>query len=201
MGYSKWSSPSFSCSISLFHRGDSISNFLVIIILIFCAVLLFLTAVWLQQSVKRKKKSSGIPQGTILYSDLNVPATPLFSRRHRLTGKPDYILSKQNRCIPVEVKSGKGPYPHQNHILQLAAYCQILEDTSGEFVPEGILVYNNVPYTIPFDPKLRFELESVMKTMRASLRKSSVPRNHDEPGRCHRCSMRRYCTDILIENS
>ena len=130
-----------------------------------------------------KKKSYGIPDGLIVYSDLNVPAAPLFSKRSRLTGKPDYILRKENQCIPVEVKSGKGPHPHQSQVLQLAAYCQILEDTSGVFVPEGILVYNNVPYTIRFDPKLRFELESMMKTMRASLRSGVVKRNHHEPGK------------------
>jgi CRISPR-associated exonuclease Cas4 len=101
----------------------------------------------------------------------------------------------------VEVKSGKGPHPHQSQVLQLAAYCQILEDTSGEFVPQGILVYNNVPYTIRFDPKLRFELESMMKNMRASLRSGVVNRNHHEPARCRHCSMKQYCTDIIADVS
>ncbi|HIG99561.1 MAG TPA: CRISPR-associated protein Cas4 [Thermoplasmata archaeon] len=165
------------------------------------AVILFVSALWIRWSIHNKKKSSGIPEGLILYSDLNVPAAPLFSGRYRLTGKPDYILRKENKCIPVEVKSGKGSHPHQSQVLQLAAYCQILEDTSGVFVPEGILVYNNVPYTIHFDPKLRFELESVMKTMRASLRSGVIKRNHHEPGRCHHCSMRQYCTDIIEDSS
>ncbi len=201
MGYSCWSSPVLHLNQSLFHRGDPIVIVLVIIFMFIGAVFLFSTGFWIQWSVRKKKKSQGIPDGLILYSDLNVPAAPLFSRRNRLTGKPDYILKDENRYIPVEVKSGKGLHLHQNHILQLAAYCQILEDTSWEFVPEGILVYNNVPYTIQFDPRLRFELESVMKTMRASLRRSIVHRNHNDPGRCYRCSMRHYCTDILTDDS
>lgn len=147
------------------------------------------------------KKKHGIPEGLIQYSDLNVPAEPLFSRRLRLTGKPDYIIKKENRYVPVEVKTGKGPHPHQSQVLQLAAYCQILEDTIGGFVPQGILVYNNVPYTFRFDPKLRFELENIMKTMRASLRKGVVQRNHHEPGRCRNCSMRQYCTNNLTDES
>ncbi|HUT00032.1 MAG TPA: Dna2/Cas4 domain-containing protein [Candidatus Thermoplasmatota archaeon] len=163
------------------------------------AVVLFAYGIRIRSSVREKKKSYGIPEGMILYSDLNVPATPFFSKRSRLTGKPDYIIRRENHVIPVEVKSGGGSHPHHSQILQLAAYCQILEDTSGVFVPEGILVYNNVPYTISFDPKLRFELESVMKTMRASLRSGSVQRNHQEAGRCRRCSMRRYCTDVVRE--
>lgn len=147
------------------------------------------------------KKEYGIPEGSILYSDLNAPAEPIFSRRFRLTGKPDYIIRKENHYVPIEVKTGKGPYPHQSQVLQLAAYCQILEDTTGVFVPEGILVYNTVPYTIRFDPKLRFELEKVMKTMRTSLRNGVAQRNHHDPGRCRNCSMRPYCTNILPDDS
>lgn len=162
-------------------------------------IILVATAVWMHRSVQKKKESYGIPKGLILYSDLNVPAEPLFSRRSRLAGKPDYILQKEHRQIPVEVKSGKGPHPHQSQVLQLAAYCQILEDTTGEFVPEGILVYNTVPYTIRFDPKLRFELESIIRLMRASLRSGKVARNHEEPGRCRSCSMKQCCTNSLSD--
>jgi CRISPR-associated exonuclease Cas4 len=165
------------------------------------AVILFASTLLIRRSVQKKKKFYGVPDGLILYSDLNVPAAPLFSKRFHLSGKPDYIVRKENQYIPVEVKTGKGPHPHQSQVLQLAAYCQILEDTSGEFVPEGILVYNNVPYTIRFDPKLRFELETVIKTMRASLRRGVVQRNHHEPGRCRHCSMKQYCNDIILDTS
>ena len=163
------------------------------------AVVLFVYAARMFFSVREKKNSFGIPDGRILYSDLNVPAAPLFSKRSCLIGKPDYIIRKEKHCIPVEVKSGGGLHPLKSQVLQLAAYCQILEETSEVFVPEGILVYNNVPYTIPFDPKLRFELESVMKTMRASLRNGVVQRNHQDLARCRYCSMKRYCTDEVRE--
>jgi len=180
-------------------RGDFIELLFLGILLMIGAVVLFAYATRIRFNIREEKKSFGIPDGMILYSDLNVPAAPLFSKRSRLAGKPDYIVQKENHCIPVEVKSGGGSHPHQSQVLQLAAYCQLLEDTSGMFVPEGILVYNNVPYTIPFDPKLRFELESVMKSMRASLRNGVVKRNHQEPGRCRHCSMKRYCTDVVRE--
>jgi CRISPR-associated exonuclease Cas4 len=180
-------------------RGDLIELLFLGFLLMIGAVILLAYAIRIRLTARAEKKSYGILEGMILYSDLNVPAVPLFSKRSRLTGKPDYIVQKKNRYIPVEVKSGGGAHPRQSHVLQLAAYCQILEDTSGVFVPEGILVYNNVPYTIAFDPKLRFELESVMKTMRTSLRNGVIKRNHQEPGRCHHCSMKRYCTDVVRE--
>lgn len=161
------------------------------------AVVLLVYAMRVRVSVKEEKTSYGIPAGAIVYSDLNVPAAPLFSKRFRLAGKPDYIVKKDERVIPVEVKSGGQSHPQHGHVLQLAAYCQLLEDCYGVFVPEGILVYNAVPYTISFDPKLRFELESVMKMMRASLRSGVVERNHAEAGRCRRCSLKKYCTDVV----
>jgi CRISPR-associated exonuclease Cas4 len=183
-----------------FFWGDFIGLLFLGILLMICAVVLFVYAARMRFSVWVEKESLGISDGMILYSDLNVPATPLFSKRSRLIGKPDYIVRKENYYIPVEVKSGGSLHPHQSQILQLAAYCRILEDTSGVFIPEGILVYNNVKYTIPFDPKLRFELESVMKTMRASLRNGVVQRNHYDFWRCQHCSMKRYCTDAVHES-
>jgi CRISPR-associated exonuclease Cas4 len=163
------------------------------------ATMLFVYAARTRSIVRAEKRSHGVPEGLILYSDLNVPASPLFSKRFRLSGKPDYIVRRENHVVPVEVKTGHGSSPHQSQILQLAAYCQILEDVSGSFVPEGILVYNSVPYTIPFNPQLRFELEIIMRAMRASLRSGAAQRNHDKPRRCHYCSMKRYCTDVLTE--
>jgi CRISPR-associated exonuclease Cas4 len=165
------------------------------------SIVLFVYATRIRFNIREEKKLFGIPDGMILYSDLNAPAVPFFSKRSRLTGKPDYIVRKENHYIPIEVKSGGGEHPTQSQVLQLAAYCQILEDTSGVFVPKGILVYNNEPYTIAFDPKLRFELESVMRTMRASLQNGVVQRNHHNSGRCRHCSMKRYCTDVVREGS
>lgn len=178
--------------------GDPIAMIFLFAILILGAALFLVLALRQRTAVRKEKRTRGIPEGLIVYSDLNVPAEPLFSKRSRLVGKPDYIVRHKNRYLPVEVKSGGQPHPQHSHMLQLAAYCQILEDASGEFVSEGILVYNNVPYTIAFDQQLRFELASVTSQMRESLHDGAVARNHQEPGRCKRCSLRRYCDDKVL---
>jgi CRISPR-associated exonuclease Cas4 len=189
------------CSVVIFSPGGGYIDLFVVGSVLFCVgVFFFLFSVWIRSAVKKEKKRVGVPEGSILYSDLNIQASPLFSKRSLLVGKPDYILQKNDRLIPVEVKSGKGQSPHQSHILQLAAYCQILEDTTKSFVSEGILVYNHVPYTIPFNPKLRFELETVTKTIRGYLRRGGVKRNHADPHRCRNCSMKRYCAFVVQEN-
>jgi CRISPR-associated exonuclease Cas4 len=160
-----------------------------------CGIVLLIIAYRKRAIVKKEKKALGIPEGFIAYSDLNVPADPLFSKRSHLVGKPDYIVRHRGHLLPVELKSGGHTQPLHSHILQLAAYCQILEDISGEFIPEGIVVYNTKPYTISFDPQLRFELALVTKQMREALQDGMVIRNHQEPGRCKHCSLRRYCDD------
>jgi len=200
MVWATWSNDTLCGVSSTSLRGDPIDILIVSFVLVMGAIVIFAYATRVRSAVRKEKKSYGVPDGLILYSDLNVLAVSLFSKRFLLTGKPDYVVRKENQCIPVEMKSGGGAYPYQSQVIQLAAYCQILEDTSGEFVPAGILVNNNITYTIPFNPKLRFELESVMKTMRTSLRTGFVQRNHHDSRRCKYCSMRRYCADPVQDD-
>ena len=145
-----------------------------------------------------KKKKYRIPDGEITYSDLNIPAKALFSKRYRIAGKPDYIVKRNHHYIPIEVKSGSYSNPQRNHILQLATYCQLIEDNYRDFVPYGIIIYKNSDFKIPFDPKLRFELESVINKIRGSLKNEKIVLNHNDPGRCRFCSMRSYCTEKLV---
>ncbi|UCH71683.1 MAG: CRISPR-associated protein Cas4 [Thermoplasmatales archaeon] len=151
-----------------------------------------------KRKTREMKKKYNIPEGKIAYSDLNKPAKPYFSKRYRITGKPDYILKNNKRFIPVEVKTGIHDKPQKNHIFQLAGYCHLLEENYGGFVPYGILVYGNrCQYKIPFDPKTRFELESTIIKMRRVIKTGRIERNHDDFFRCKSCSMNTYC-DVKI---
>lgn len=140
------------------------------------------------------KKSHNIVDGKVSYQDLNVPAVALFSKRYMIAGKPDYIVEQNGRFIPVELKTGNVVEPRENHVFQLAAYCQLVEENYGDFVPYGMLVYgDSKSFRIPFNPQVRFELENTLSRMRNSLRTDSVVRNHNDPGRCLSCSMRKFC--------
>ena len=141
-----------------------------------------------------------IQEGRIIYSDLNKPEKPFFSKRYRIVGKPDYVVRMNKHYIPIEVKTGLRNKPQKSHIFQLAGYCHLLEENYGVFVPYGILVYNNMyQYKIPFDPKIRFEFESILKNMRNSMKTGIILRNHNDYNRCKSCSMQTYCDDRLIE--
>ncbi|MDG6970395.1 MAG: hypothetical protein JRN54_04720 [Nitrososphaerota archaeon] len=69
-------------------------------------------------------------------------------RVHGLVGRPDELRrSPDGRIVPVEVKSSRGPPPGRppyfSHILQLYAYCQIVEGEQGVTPPYGLLIYND----------------------------------------------------------
>jgi len=193
-------SPARSYSNYYSHRGDPIETVLILLCLFLCAcaVPVFIVSKRTKHHVETIKQRYNIPKGTITYTDLNIPAKPLFSPRYHLAGKPDYIIKQNQKFIPVEVKAGSSQHPKRNHVLQLAAYCALVEETFNTFVPCGLLVYNNASYTIPFDPQLRFELEETMHRIRENLRNQQMKRNHNDPGKCRFCSMRTYCTEKLI---
>lgn len=166
--------------------------------MLFLAILFIGISRKIYRDANKLKEKHGIQKGKIAYSDLDKPGKPFFSKRFRITGKPDYIVKKNKRYIPVEVKTGSRTEPQKNHIFQLASYCQLLEENYGGFVPYGILVYNNsYQYKIPFDPKLRYEFEYTLRTMRNIMRTGKISRNHDFSFRCKSCSMRTYC-DVKI---
>lgn len=153
-----------------------------------------------KQKVKKIKTKYNIQQGKITYSDLNKPAKSFFSKKYRISGKPDYIIQKKDKYIPVELKTGRYITPQKNHVFQLAAYCHLLEENYGVFVPYGVLVYNNQnEYKIPFDPKIRFELENTIKKMRTSLKNKKITRNHNDIHRCLNCSMKKYCNNKILK--
>jgi len=180
-------------------RGDSIEIQNTVIILLFFAGILISLSVIMKKKARKLKMKHRIQEGIITYSDLNEPAKAFFSRRYRIAGKPDYIVKRNNRYIPVEVKSGTYNRPQKNHVFQLASYCHLLEENYRSFVPYGILVYNSInQYKIPFDPKIRFELESVIKNMRQSLKSGKIIRNHNDYYKCKSCSMRTYCNVKIV---
>ena len=162
------------------------------------SVLLITISKIIRRNVRNLKTENKIQDGKITYSDLSKPGKPFFSKRYRIVGKPDYIVKKNKRYIPVEVKTGTHNDPQKNHIFQLASYCHLLEENYGGFVPYGILVYNNTyQYKIPFDPKIRFEFENTLKNMRNAMKTGRITRNHNDYYKCKNCSMQIYCKDKL----
>jgi CRISPR-associated exonuclease Cas4 len=133
----------------------------------------------------------GIPYGRVIYSDLDRPAKALFSKKLGISGKPDYIISdkRYGGLIPIEIKSGRAAKPYRNHVLQLAAYCLLVEETYHKSVPYGIIVYaDGKQHRIIFDGSLRSDLIGVVNEMKQSMRSGCPTRDHVLKRKCSSCS-------------
>jgi CRISPR-associated protein Cas4 len=142
----------------------------------------------------------GIPYGRVIYSDLDRPAKSLFSKKLGISGKPDYIISdkRYGGLIPIEIKSGRAAKPYRNHVLQLAAYCLLVEETYHKSVPYGIIVYaDGKQHKIVFDELLRSDLIGVVNEMKQSMRSGCPTRDHSLKRRCISCSFQANCKYCL----
>lgn len=153
---------------------------------------------WLYFQAQRRRHSTGLPGGEIIYvdtGDWHRNERPLFSARYRLSGKPDYLVAQGESIIPVEVKSTRlrGAEPYDSHKLQLAAYCLLVEEDTGRRPPYGILHYADASVRLPYSGSLRAELLDTLKLMRAGLDARSLDRSHDEHLRCERCGFHHAC--------
>jgi len=157
--------------------------------------------VWLLLRSGAARREAGLPVGRVTYVDTgawNRCERPLFSNRYQLTGRPDYLVRVREGVIPVEVKSGAAPeQPYEAHLLQLAAYCLLVEEQEGRLPPHGILKYDDRAFEIDYTPALRAELLATLDALRRDQRARDVDRNHDEPARCGGCGYRERCEQQL----
>jgi CRISPR-associated protein Cas4 len=173
-----------------------VSSMIVIVslLLIFLGCVFLVLSYLITQLTKRKKNSLHLPNGDVTYADLHKPAKPLFSINHRLSGKPDYIIHHDELLIPVEYKSGRYTHPAAHHILQLAAYCQLIEDVEDQCVPFGWIVYPTGRFKIPFNAQLRLELQHTIDEIREKIHNSRPERSHNFVRRCQNCSYNAVCS-------
>ncbi len=150
---------------------------------------------------RRKREQTGLPQGRVIYADTGAwqrCEKPLFSKRHLLTGRPDYLVEKGGRVIPVEVKSALSPpIPYRSHVLQLAAYCLLVEEEYAQAPPYGIIKYRDRALAIDYSPRLRAELLDTLAQMRRDLAADDVAPSHSNPNRCRRCGYQADCHKSL----
>ena len=123
----------------------------------------------------------------------------LTSHRHRLTGRPDYVLEEHGERFPMERKSraltDRGPYESER--LQLAAYCLLLEEHTGQPVRRGRLEYLNRSIDVPFDAALRAALLATLQELQQHSHARDVRRSHAQPARCRGCGFRTRCSGAL----
>ncbi|HEY0605003.1 MAG TPA: CRISPR-associated protein Cas4 [Herpetosiphonaceae bacterium] len=165
------------------------------------AYLLLACAVGLLVLALRLRRATGIPWTRIQTSDTSGwrrAEEPLVSQRYGLVGKPDYVLETRGGLIPVEVKPGrKATAPYESDLMQLAAYCLLIEDTTGRAPSYGLLRYAQQTFKLPYTEALRAELLELIEEMRQNRSAQDVARSHDSAARCRGCGFYADCDDRL----
>jgi CRISPR-associated exonuclease Cas4 len=115
----------------------------------------------------------------------------LFSSKYLLTGRPDYIIkSPTGTLIPVELKSTslKTREPYESHILQVIAYCTLIEECYGRRPEYGIIQYSDgYCYKVPYTDLHKNMLLNVI----SKIRKNIIQPVADS--RCVKCSFNNLC--------
>ncbi len=149
------------------------------------------------------RRESGLPQGRLIYVDIpsqdwRLNDAPLYSATYNLVGKPDYLVETKEKVVPVELKSTSTPYvPYLGHLLQLAAYCLLVEETTGRTPPHGLLKYRDALYEVDFTQELRRELLDTLADIGQARLVENVNRNHQQPNKCIACGFREICGEAL----
>jgi len=133
----------------------------------------------------------GIPYHRAIYQDTReMPGALLSARSLPLRGKPDILIDEGHAIIPVEIKTGRTPAtPYPGHVLQVLAYCLLVEEHYRVRPPHGIIRY-------PAREEQR--LRALVWEMRAAQRAGAEQhRSHRQPGRCAACGFRDRCREAL----
>jgi CRISPR-associated exonuclease Cas4 len=148
----------------------------------------------------RLRRRTGLPWAPVVYQDADgrAPEKPLIARRLGLVGKPDYLLDLRGQIIPVEVKPARrATRPYESDLMQLAAYCVLVEETSGVAPPYGLLRYAERTFRLDYSEQAREEVLAILDEMRAELDEPDCDRSHDDQRRCLNCGFFEQCDQAI----
>jgi CRISPR-associated exonuclease Cas4 len=134
-----------------------------------------------------------------VYGDLvAVDTTPgagllLRSTRFRISGRPDELRRlPDGRLVPIEFKSRSTPRNGvpRSHRVQVAAYCLLVEETTGRAPPYGVVRYGDGGEArVRWDPTVRAELLNLRSELDRPYRGEATP----SVARCSHCPWHDVC--------
>ncbi|MFL7839972.1 MAG: PD-(D/E)XK nuclease family protein [Candidatus Promineifilaceae bacterium] len=166
------------------------------------SIILICAAIWILLKSRRWQKELGLPDGSVIYADDGIwfeNNEVLTDPELRLAGKPDYLVEQENgRIVPVEIKSGPAPaFPWPGHVMQLMAYCRLVEAAYGYRPTHGILQYKDRAFSVDYTERLEQDLLDTLQEMNDDRHAFDINRDHADPRRCASCGYRRHCDQSL----
>src|SRR6266567_1608591 len=146
--------------------------------------------------IAERHRALGLPEGELVYEDADGQGEPLSSSAYPLVGKPDYIVKlPDGRPVPIELKLTVHDVtaPHTNHMIQLAAYCLILEDYFVQAPTHGILRYANCEFTIDYTPAMRKKVIRLLAEMERCNEQQPPPLANQRAAKCRVCTFQAIC--------
>lgn len=149
-----------------------------------------------ERLIRERHRTLGLPEGELVYEDADGQGEPLSSSGHPLIGKPDYIVKlPDGRPVPIELKPGvhDATAPFSNHIIQVAAYCLILEDYFEQAPTHGILKYADREFTVEYTPALKKKVIRLLSEMAKCSEKEPPPLAKQRATKCRVCTFQPIC--------
>lgn len=137
--------------------------------------------------------------GRLVDSDLpGRPGRGWRSARYRISGRPDEVRElPDGRWVPVELKSRAAPRggPPVSHQVQVAAYCLLVEESTGRAPPFGLLRYGDgVEFRVEWTSALRRRLLDIRREVTLPYDGRALP----SPARCSKCPWRASCDRAAV---
>lgn len=150
-----------------------------------------------QRLIAERHRALGLPEGILVYEDADGEGEPLSSSAFPLVGKPDYVVQvPDGRPVPIELKLGvqNASAPYSNHIIQVGAYCLILEDYFEQPPTHGILRYADREFTIDYTPALRRKVIKLLAEMERCSEQQPPPLARQRAAKCRVCAFQPVCS-------
>lgn len=149
-----------------------------------------------QRLIEERHRALGLPPGDLVYEDADGQGETLSSSEYPLVGKPDYIVQLPDGCpVPIELKLSvqnvTEPYP--SHVVQVGAYCLILEDYFEQPPTHGILRYADCEFTVEYTPALRKKVIRLLAEMERFTEKQRPPLARQRAAKCRACVFQPIC--------
>jgi CRISPR-associated exonuclease Cas4 len=118
----------------------------------------------------------------------------LYSEQYGLSGAPDYLIETPEGIVPFELKPARhDAEPLQSHLMQLLAYCLLVEENYVRRPTHGVLRYANDSFRVDYNDETRAYLLDVLDRMREEAVETPPGRSHEQPQRCRGCAYRLDC--------
>ncbi|GAC1448414.1 MAG: hypothetical protein PVS3B1_35270 [Ktedonobacteraceae bacterium] len=146
--------------------------------------------------IEEHQRALDLPEGELVYEDMDGLGEALISEQVPLLGKPTYVVKlADGRLAPIEVKNTEQNElkPASQHVVQIAAYCLILEDYSELPPLYGIVRYSDREFEVEYTTSLRKKVLRLLDEMALCNERQPPPLQKQKVTKCRSCLFQPVC--------